>query len=546
MKRFNIYIALVAAVLCIAGCTKSPMESELADNESGKLVSVSFDLGIEQLSNAGVADRTKSRVVSRERVGGLVIELTESPMVPAKQLTKAIEDIKNYWVFQFDGEEPTSKLVHKQYFSSYTPGKNDRMQLVEGVGQLVGVIMNVGADFGNDMVLNSSTYQTLLDKNIPVTSEADLSDRTTGTPFVRSGVAVNDVSEGCNVRIEVRYNIAVSVVNVLLTDENSLFLENLKSISLRVRNVPNVSYYLPDTESEVFPADGLTTIDYLGDDGDGDSFVGLGPGDNLFYKDVYLPVNRRGIVAGTSAETRWKNAPAGATYFELVVETLEKKVMYRLPMGMNLATDYNVKPNTVCHYGIYIGDDPFDENPAVDVVEKGYVGMFGGELQRVSEFCWQYPDRLYVDEGANIENTAWATTSADYVPLAGSYTDGRANTWYLLRSNMSGFPAAKACYDKNPEPLLSTINSRYNKWYLPSYEELLAVYVSEKGYPLRPFAPLGAHASSTAVTVNGQAFMAKGFNFAGPKTFNVNHTNAKSYTIRCVNKKTEFDGNIIF
>lgn len=112
-----------------------------------------------------------------------------------------------------------------------------------------------------------------------------------------------------------------------------------------------------------------------------------------------------------------------------------------------------------------------------------YVGMFGGELVGDDTNGWAFSKPLYtqtVDEGSNVK---WALdTEGDYSVLAGSKTDGRANTWNLSKGSggsLTGFPAANRCFGKNNT--VEQASKDALTWYLPAQEQLMGIWVTHTG-----------------------------------------------------------------
>lgn len=115
-----------------------------------------------------------------------------------------------------------------------------------------------------------------------------------------------------------------------------------------------------------------------------------------------------------------------------------------------------------------------------------YVGMFGGELVGDDTNGWAFSKPLYTqtvdeEEGSNVE-CAWALVQDDYLVLAGSKADGRANTWNLNKGSggsLIGFPAANRCFGKNNT--VEQASKDALTWYLPAQEQLMGIWVTHTG-----------------------------------------------------------------
>lgn len=96
----------------------------------------------------------------------------------------------------------------------------------------------------------------------------------------------------------------------------------------------------------------------------------------------YLPVNLQHPVPFTTPEKRGTNAPAGATYLQIMgVEvtngTISKSVVYQVHLGSNFANDYSVSPNYTYKYTIRITGENDDDSRVVKFIP----GYFGGDLK---------------------------------------------------------------------------------------------------------------------------------------------------------------------
>ena len=124
---------------------------------------------------------------------------------------------------------------------------------------------------------------------------------------------------------------------------------------------------------------------------------------------------------------------------------------------------------------------------------SSYVGMFGGELVGDETTGWAFSKPLYasgIDEmEGNTTTWQWATTTSDdHSALAGSKTDGRANTWNLNKESggsLTDFHAANRCFQKNITT--EQANKDDLRWYLPAQEQLMGIWITHAGNNI-PFA----------------------------------------------------------
>lgn len=483
MKTINIYITLAAAMLWVAGCTKAPLDTapELQD---GELVGVTLKMDIAPYSFP-TTNPTKSTVVAREQVGGLVVELIENPEgAPTKADVSGMVD---GWIFQFDSQK---RLNYKQFFPGQFASQT-KTRLIPGKNQTIAIIFGADSEMGNSLILGASTFADLQGMAVTVTSPRDLY-QSTGGDLGYTVLENASIAEGMVINMPiVRYSVAiVSMVAASITMEPAKIPMNIGMVSARYRNVPSKSYYLPDSESEVFPSqdiiEELATVDYPEMVQDinpnyenPEALIGF-PLNDITGERFRIPVNRRGVVAGTTAENRVRFAPKGSTYLELKLETSEKTITYSIPLGENLTTDYSLKPGTEYRYRIVLGEDPNNlDDSRVETHEKGYVGMFGGPIIEVSPGVFQYPEKLYVDKTDLPAGTYWGLDGVSLPQGELSESDGKHNTLYLTGNYGDAAKAAADCFSKN-KPYAGT-NPWLYQWFLPSVEELLAVLITQNG-----------------------------------------------------------------
>lgn len=194
----------------------------------------------------------------------------------------------------------------------------------------------------------------------------------------------------------------------------------------------------------------------------------------------YLPENARGkgtasiqTDKGVKFPTDPTNQSAYCTYIEVKgwyeAANGTYETTYKIYLGANNTTDYNLKRNTLYNVNTTIrGIDAADTR--INTVDKSIiVGMFGGWDDTKKE----YTKLLEVQsiETANDPLLEWAKTEG---------ITGAANLYYgptnidLLKSkstDLSAYPAAKYCADKG------------NGWYLPAQNQMLAVWIALESIP---------------------------------------------------------------
>lgn len=488
MKKIILYVAIV-----LASCSCEENLNSGNELTLGEAVPVTLNLQVEPLlspnagTKAGALTRNAEgqRVIASDRSGAMLLELIEEPETPT---TRATDDatIANYWVFQFDGTDWSSKLVKMTYYNTtYTSGTTTDFSLIPGANQRIVVIANTfDANFNSGWTLNDTNYRSLQGKFVNLTV-----DSSSTIPNPNSLLVLN----GGNYYTPMSGTFTGTLVAAAAA-QNITLKRNLAQITFKVRlgsdvppynwqaklvGIPSRRYWMSDrTDVVPFPSEEYAlnlsekvitpnTTDYV-----------------TIYDALLLPVNRRGNMPGRTAKDRNHSPPAAATAIKLVGDGTTRHT-YTIHLGANFADDYNLNPNTKYTYQVTLSDDPDNTDSRIDVplqLNGIYAGMLTGELKDVGGGIWQYTKALYVDIEDASETSAWASDQEDYSGWAGSRTDGKANTWNLnTRSARVEFPAANHCFRKNPSYASFTdqTDPRY-VWYLPAQDELIGAWITHE------------------------------------------------------------------
>lgn len=191
----------------------------------------------------------------------------------------------------------------------------------------------------------------------------------------------------------------------------------------------------------------------------------------------YLPENARGTGDATTQIDKGLKFPAGqaayCTYLEVKgmyeAGNGTYETIYKIYLGANNYNDYNVKRNTVYNVNTTIkGIDAADtriNSTDISII----VGLFGGWNEAEKE----YTKLLEVQcvEAVNDPEYKWA--NAEETTNATNFHYGVTNIDALkgLSPDLSAYPAAKYCADKG------------NGWYLPSLNQLIAVWIASNAMP---------------------------------------------------------------
>lgn len=355
----NIFLCLL--MLCVSGCSKT--DGVITQGSDGELVGVNFDLqvGAQLTPVCDQAGKSASQVIATERTESVLAELVRSD----RSNSKALDDttISNFWIFQYNGTTSSSQLVYKKYYPTYTAGQ--AFELASGLSQRVVVIANTfSSSFGDAELLNFSSYQSVLNRAMSVTTESSLFPNS-GNSVVISGSKVLDIALSSTVRVELKRNVTQVAFRVKLGTGSTAITAT--SWKIQMCKVPNQSFYLPDyysTDPSVLYPSVVTPTDYAEQ-----SVAGM---NSTTFTDFRwsVPVNRRGVKQGTVAKARRTNAPLMATYVKISADTPERTVNYYIHLGANFAEDYNLNPNYQYTYQVTLYDVTETPDSRVEVISK--------------------------------------------------------------------------------------------------------------------------------------------------------------------------------
>jgi len=269
-------------------------------------------------------------------------------------VTKVAENIDensidNLWVLQFDGQSETSVLVKAVYLSS-PDISNLNLNLLTGTGQSIYFIANSSDNSlfnSSNAPLNTYTILSLKNKTIEYTSENDNFTGTDNYYLRMSGLYIGDIlSSGTSFSINLKRLAAKisfsykSLASINSGEEGAII--KIKSVVLK--SIPGNSHILsdPNNSNIVEPP---TVIDYY--------TASIGIGDTSGTIIFYMPENLRGLIPGnTSPMQKASNPPDKSTYLEVRgsyfpsgSSSATKIVTYKIYLGKNAISDYNVNSN---------------------------------------------------------------------------------------------------------------------------------------------------------------------------------------------------------
>ena len=363
------WIAAIPLLTGLASCSDKLIDVEPPiEQPSGPIINVPLTFSVEAEGLLVDGKLQKEMPIEGRLVG---------PGVPES-------DVKNIWVFQFNGTDPTSKLIGAPYYvTDPSSPASMTVPLVESgveINRLV-FVANVNNDnlsaFGA-LTVGTSSYADMLERVKTLSSEGGSHLNTslimsstvthvidaTLAPYLAGVISTGTPHAGNHYPIHFVRSLAKIQLNLSF---NGAALPNYRILSVQLKNVSNNLYFLDNLKwggdiATIFPDLGnLNTIDYTlmrselsykaDDPGstekDFDSDLG-GTGSNQTFT-WYVPRNVRGAISNSSVSQKNAFAPQGSTYIEIMAITNQaaggEGVIYRIYPGFDNLTDFSIVPN---------------------------------------------------------------------------------------------------------------------------------------------------------------------------------------------------------
>lgn len=468
-------IYTISLVLLLGACTDEKYDNRPSPEggKPGELVPVKLALNTQPVqSPLSSGTKTEGTAVRSAQIGkGVEISLEETPV------TRSYEDeIKNFQVFQFDGITPESKLVRKDFINSNSV-ENVLLSNSSGVKNRIIVIANAGETTFNNMEEGSSTLADFDNKGISYTGDAfpsnyPLLDVGAGGTITFTGST--DMVVAPNKQADVMLYRSVARVKVNLSLSADMQNKGYTAWTYQFMKVPKKSFYHSIGRTADFPGKSVGYADYATQQV---SFPGS--------IDLYLPVNLQQSVPFTSPDRRVFNAPAGATYLQIMGmkmtgSVISRSVLYQIHLGSNFTDDYSISPNYSYTYNIRITGESDDDSRVIKFVPGYFSGALktytdsGGETTNPSRaFIWRYEKRfeVYIMDVNGTGGIQWQQSGT--MPALNDLMDGRQNTWSL--KDNTGYAALQKCIGLNGGTPLTMDGL---EWYMPSYGQALSIYVA--------------------------------------------------------------------
>lgn len=467
-------IYIISLIILLGACTDEKYTDTLSSkgSESGELVPVELALNIQPVQSP-LSSGTKAggnAISSTQVCKGLEITMVKTPVTRS---TPFEQEIKNFWVLQFNGITPESTLLLKQFINSNSVGEVELNATT--VKSRIVVIANAEQDTFDGLTINSTTLADFENMGISFGSTGfPLFDAADGNRIIYAGSTDMVVSAGK--QADIRLFRTVAQVNVKISLSSEMQAEGYSAWTCQFMNIPEKSFYYSIGRTAPFPGEAVNYFNYT------QQSISI----PATIENQYLPVNLHQPVPFTTPERRVTNAPSDGTFLQIVgVEmaggVVVRSVVYQVHLGSNFTDDYSISPNYSYTYDIKITGESRDDSRVIKFVP----GYFGGELKMYkadgsSEAAtsaeadtWRYEKRIevYVSDVNSEGGVQWSSSSS-MPTAANSLTDGRKNTWDLRKETR--YTAMQKCIGLNGTTP-STIDDMV--WYMPSYGETLSIYV---------------------------------------------------------------------
>lgn len=502
----HIFYTIVLTAL-LAACTDEkftdgPLPS--GSGESGEPVSVELSLKTQPMQSPLSLQSKAGNLVfgSTEVCKGLEVSLVETPITRA-----TVEDeIKNFWVLQFNGTTGTDRLVKKSFHTVPTTGgvdgalKNVTLNTSSAANRII-VIANVKNDTFSSLTADVSSGTTLSGfENEGIAAATTDNPSSNGFPLFRNGDDLVVLAGGTDMTVttdkqaDIMLYRTVAKVTVNLTVSKKMVDKNYTLWQGQLMHVPAKSFYYSIGREPVFPQPTIGYVNYPATTVQSSVIPTESDGTKKFSQTAHLPVNLQQLVPYTTAELRGANAPIDATYLQIMGLTMTasgaigNSVIYQVHLGGNFTDNYSISPNYSYTYSITIADENTDDSRVVKFIP----GYFGGSLKAYKDdgttettvagekAVWRYEKQIEVyildvaytapsTTPANTFTGAWGNGSSISV---NSLTDGRGNTFAL---NDDNYPAAKTCINLNGSAVSS---AETLTWFLPAYDQVIGIYAA--------------------------------------------------------------------
>lgn len=247
----------ISLLLLLGACTDETYTDTLSANggKPGKSVPVNLSLNIQPLQSPLDADtKAGSQTVSSTEVcKGMEISLVKTPETRAADM----DEVKNFWVFQFNGTEPASTLSKADFYLDNSV-KTVTLALSSGEKNRIIVIANADSETFNSLLTDGSCSLEYFNNmginfsksDFPLFSLSDGSSRP-----VLSGSTDIIVKENTQADIMLYRSTAKVTVNLKLGDK--MQDKGYSVWNYQFASIPKTSFYHAIGRTPAFPGDAV-------------------------------------------------------------------------------------------------------------------------------------------------------------------------------------------------------------------------------------------------------------------------------------------------
>lgn len=363
MNIFRKTIAVFFVSLSLSACDKDTLFEEAGRPVEGKRTEMIFGFSAADMASPVVA---VPAALAAEQKADAACVVEQTPVAVTRATSEGSADekaLKGLWVLQFDGNQPASKLVFKNYYAA-DQIQNGKLSvaLLEAASTRVYFVGNVDVSKFESLALNTTlsefeamTFDIALSSSVP----------TVGLPMV--GVYNGSTSASTATislqRMCAKITFTCNVALALPAESFTVKKVQLKSYSTKsAYKAPAV----PSGTSGLYP-DAAVAANFA-------DATAVNVSGTSFTQTWYVAENLRGVVAGLTDKTKGgMNAPFHSTYIEVSGDYTKNgetfEVAYRIYPGANSSTDFNLVRNHI--YSISSTIKGASENDLRVVVSKG-------------------------------------------------------------------------------------------------------------------------------------------------------------------------------
>ena len=342
MNIFRKTIAVFFVSLSLSACDKDTLFEETGRPVEGKRTEMIFGFSAADMASPVVA---VPAALAAEQKADAACVVEQTPVAVTRATSEGSADEKalmGLWVLQFDGNQPASKLVFKNYYAA-DQIQNGKLSvaLLEAASTRVYFVGNVGVSKFESLALTNTTLSAFEAMTFGIALSSSVP--TAGLPMVgvyngstSASTATISLQRMC-AKIAFTCNVALALPSESFTIKKVQLKSYSTKSAYKAPAVPSgTSGLYPDAAVAANFAD-ATAVNVSG---------------TSFTQTWYVAENLRGVVAGLTDKTKGgTNAPFHSTYIEVSGDYTKNgktfEIAYRIYPGANSSTDFNLVRNHI-------------------------------------------------------------------------------------------------------------------------------------------------------------------------------------------------------